>query len=231
MSDFVVVFRSRAPLVLVGLALGAFLGAGCGGESGPSTVSVGGGDGDGDGDSGMAMEDGPRCDDVEIDGEFVIEHEERFTARYRIGERYTKTVLLFGGEAIEKVDTLANAYVLGLDKEDALALAETFPDFYLCSSPGGDAAAERVFPYDFVPANCEVLEKLVTALEQFAINHRAGADRTSIRFEGAPLELLSVVDDASGVDVTDQVKTDSFHLITSVEQLTGQSVLEFGTTE
>jgi hypothetical protein len=207
--------------------------AGCGGSDKGAGVSVGAGDGDGDGDGDaeMEMNEGLRCDDVEVDGEFVIEREERFTARYRIGERYEKTILLFGGEPIEAEDTLANAYILGLDKEDALALAEAFPDFYLCSSEGGDAAAEHVFPYDFVPANCEVLEDLVAALTQFKINHRRGGDRTSIRFEGAPLELLSVVDDASGVDVTEQVATSDFHLITSVEQLTAESVLEFGTSQ
>lgn len=232
MSAFVVVFRSRAPLVL---ALCAWLGAGCG-ASGPEGVSVGPGDGDGDGaDAGDEPMDTPgsnlRCDEVEIDGDYVIEHEEHFTARYRIGEPYTKTVLLFGGEAIEGEDTLANAYALGLDKEDALALAEQFPDFYLCSSPGGDAAASHVFPYDFVPANCEVLEQLVSALDHFRRSHAAGGDRTSIRFDGAPLHLVSVIEDAAGADVTDQVTTDDFHLITRVERLTAQSVLDFGTTE
>jgi hypothetical protein len=128
-------------------------------------------------------------------------------------------------------DVLSNAYILGLDKEDALMLAELFPDFYLCSSPGGDAAADHIFPYDLVPASCEVYEKLVNALNRFRINRESGGDRTSLRLEGAPLELVSVIDDASGVDVTDQVTDQHFHLVTAVEQLTGESVLEFGTTD
>jgi hypothetical protein len=194
-------------------------------------VSVGG-DGDGDGDSEMEMADSDGCSNIEVDGEFVIEHEANFTIRYRIGERYTKTLLLFGGDSIPEPNKLASAYVLGLDKEDALALAEAFPDFYLCGSPGGEETAELALPYDFVPASCEVYDDLMAAIRQFRTNHTAGSgDRGSIRFDGAPLEVLSVTDDASGGDATGQVKTDVFHLITRVERLTAESVLEFGTSE
>lgn len=230
MSDLVGFFRSLAPYVL---ALCAVLGAGCNGAANDGGVGVGAAPDAGDtGDDDMEMS-GPssRCDVVTIDGDVVTEHEEHFTARYRIGERYTKTVLLFGGEPVEGSDTLSNAYILGLDKEDALALAQQFPDFYLCSSPGGDAAAEHVFPYDFVPSTCAVYEELIGALDEFKAHHRAGGDRTSIRFDGAPLELISVIDNASGVDVSDQVETHDFHFITSVERLTAESVLDFGTTE
>lgn len=226
MSGSVAVFRSRAAAAAV---LCAVLAAGCGGGEGGPKVSVGD-PGDGDG-SAAEPERESTCDAIEIDGDVVTEHEANFTARYRIGQRYTKTVMLFGGEAIAAEDTLGNAYVLGLDKSDAMMLAQEYPDFHLCSSPGGDAAAAHVFPYDFVPASCDVYERLIAALDQFRLNHRAGGDRTSIRFEGAPLELIDVVQNDNGADVTDQVTTADFHLITSVEQLTGQSVLEFGTTD
>jgi len=220
---------SRALVVLALLPLWA----GCGGASGDPVVSVGGGRDAGDMDPMEMVEDepDPGCDEVSVSGQFVVEHEAHFTARYHIGEPYTKTVMIFGGEPVEAEDTLSNAYIMGLDKMDALALAEEFPDFYLCSSPGGDAAAALIKAYDLVPASCEVYDKLVVALRQFRINREAGGDRTSLRFDGAPLELESVIDDASGSDVTDQVMDQHFHLITSVEQLTGESVLSFGTTE
>jgi len=170
------------------------------------------------------------CDVVTIDGQFAVEHEQDFTARYRIGEPYTKTVMLFGGEPVDEPNVLSNAYILGLDKVDALRLAQQYPDFYLCNSPGGQAAADLVLPYDLVPADCEVYDELVTALRRFAINRAAGGDRTSLRFDGAPLELESVID-ANGNDATDQVSGQVFHLVTSVEQLSGESVLSFGTTD
>jgi hypothetical protein len=218
----------------IALVLCIALCAGCGGDGGKSVVSVGdrqdGGADPDEMDMEMVDED-PACDVVLVEGQIVIEHETHFTARFRIGEPYTKTVMLFGGEPVEDQDVLSNAYILGLDKEDALMLAEEYPDFYLCSSPGGQAAAAHVRPYDFVPASCDIYEQLSTALRRFRINREAGGDRTSLRFEGAPLELESVIDDASGGDVTDQVTDQHFHLVTSVEQLTGESVLEFGTTD
>lgn len=221
MACFPGVFAPRA------LAFAVALCAACGGDGGASTVTVG--EEPDAGDMDMEGPD-PGCDMVQVNGDFVVEHETNFTARFAVGEPYTKTVMLFGGEAIEDDNVLSNAYVMGLDKEDALQLAEDYPDFYLCSSPGGQAAASMVRTYDLVPASCEVYEKLVTALRVFARNRASGGDRTSIRFEGAPLELESVVDDASGVDVTDQIHDQEFHLVTSVEQLTGESVLEFGTS-
>jgi hypothetical protein len=218
-------FRSR-PAVTLALALGASLLAACGSD-GADLVSVGDAPDASLQDSGVSTR--TACDRVEVDGELVLEHETHFTARFRAGEPYTKTLMLFGGEPVEEADIFGNAYVLGLDKADALTLAEQYPDFYLCSSPGGQAAADLVLAYDLVPASCEVYEQLVAALRQFDINRTAGGDRTSIRFEGAPLELESVID-ANGQDVTDQVSGQDFHLVTAVEQLTGESVLSFGTT-
>ena len=90
--------------------------------------------------------------------------------------------------------------------------------------PGGQEASKYIVPYDLVPANCEVYEQIVAALRQYDTNVTKGGDRTSLRFEGAPLELESVIADATGEDVTDQVSNQDFHLVTAVEQLTGQSV-------
>jgi hypothetical protein len=210
-----------APAVFLALCVG------CGGASDDPTVSVGAEPDAGD----MEMEVlNPGCDMIELDGDVVVERERDFTATYRVGEPYTKTVLLFGGNSVTEPNVLSNAYVLGLDKVDALEIAEEYPDFYLCSSPGGIAAANLIRPYDLVPASCEIYQQLVVALRQFNTNRESGGDRTSLRFDGAPLELESVIDDASGIDVTDQVHDQVFHLITSVEQLTGESVLSFGTS-
>src|SRR5687768_787985 len=121
MSALVVVFRSR---VSIGVALCALLWcAGCGGSSNNPTVSVGDGSDAGDRDA-RTMEDVSRaaCDRVEIDGDLVVERETHFTARYRMGEPYTKTIMLFGGESVPTDDVLSNAYIIGLDKMDALML-------------------------------------------------------------------------------------------------------------
>jgi hypothetical protein len=186
-------------------------------------------------DSAMSMEGTSRaCDLVKIDGAFAVEYEKDFTGRFRVGEPYTKTVMLFGGEPVETENVFSNAYVFGLDKVVAQMLAVEYPDFYLCNSPGGEMASANIISYDLVPANCDVYDAIVTALKVYHAHNRVGGDRTSIRFEGAPLELLSAVDDASGDDVTDQVTNmvpkPNFHLVTSVEQLTGESVLKFGTS-
>ena len=172
-----------------------------------------------------------RCALVEIDGEFVVEHEKDFTGRFHVGAPYTKTVMLFGGEPVEDENVLSNAQIFGLDKMDAQMLAQKYPDFYLCSSAGGQEASKYIVRYDLVPATCQIYDQIVTALAQYHRNVVTGGDRTSLRLHGAPLELESVIADATGEDVTDQVSGQVFHLVTAVEQLTGQSVLSFGTSK
>lgn len=173
------------------------------------------------------------CDTVTMEGEGLLEAEATVTGHFRLGTAYTKTVMLFSGEAYLQDDILGNGYFWGLDKADAEVLAMKYPDFYLCSSPGGEEAMEHIIPYDFVPATCEVYGQIMTALAEYDQNVMTGGDRTSLRFEGVALELESVTFNETGGDVTDQVAEQvadqNFHLITSVEQLTGQSVLDFGT--
>lgn len=229
MCALVAAFRSRSSIALVLLA--AWLWTACGGEDQQVVhVSKAPDAGMPDMGEGSMTEPARGCDRVEIDGDLVVEREKDFTATFRMGEPYTKTVMLFGGESVEADNALSNAYIFGLDKADAVMLAEKYADFYLCSSAGGMEASKYIVPYDLVPASCEVYEQIVAALRQYFMNVDAGGDRTSLRIEGAPLQLESVIDDASGIDVTDQVGDQDFQLVTAVEQLTGQSVLSFGSS-
>jgi hypothetical protein len=214
------------------LALSTWLWAACGSD-GEDTVRARKAPDGGTATAGSAAPADPDrgCDSVQLDGELVVEHEKDFTARFRMGAPYTKTMMLFGGEPVETENVFSNAYIFGLDKADALMLAKKYPDFYMCSSPGGQEAADYIIPYDLVPATCEVYDQLVTALRQYRKNSVAGGDRTSLRLEGAPLQLESVTADATGNDATDQVTDQDFHLVTAVQQLTGESVVAFGTTE
>jgi len=171
------------------------------------------------------------CVDVEIQGDQVVEHLEDFTARFELGTPYNRTVMLFGGMPVPKANTPTRAYIFGLDKVDAVMMAEKYPDFYLCSSVGGQEAATYIQVYDIIPATCKVYQQLVAALRVYAKNAAAGGDRTSLRLEGSPLTVKSVTADATGEDVSDQVADQRFHLITGVQQLTGESLLRFGTTD
>jgi hypothetical protein len=228
-----IVTRSKMYGVLAGFATLALIATACGGDDGGGGVSTharseAGSSGEGE----MVMKNAARrCEGVEVDGDVVIEHEKDFTARYKIGEPYTKTIMLFGGEPVDQDNVLSNAYIIGLDKMDALELAKTYPDFYLCGSPGGQQAAMQIRSYDLLPADCKVNDLLLAALHQYDVNAAKGADRTSIRFAGAPLELESVTADATGQDVSDQASGQNFQLMTSIEQLTGESVLDFGTKQ
>jgi hypothetical protein len=223
----------RSPLRVV-LAACALLLMACGGGGSGPVVSVGdpgaeedaAGARDVDDDGAQAAR---RCENVTVDGDVVLEMERDFTARFRVGEPYTRTVMLFGGEELEEDNVFSNAYIFALDQEDAVMLAEQYDDFYLCSSPGGEAASSYIIPYDLIPANCEVHDRIVRALQVYARNLASGGDRTSLRFEGAPLELESVTANGSDQDYTDQVSGQDFHLVTSVEQLTGESVINFAT--
>lgn len=213
------------------LILGAWLCAACAGDS-ERVVNVPPPE-----DAGV-VEEKPKdasvamrgCVDVEVEGDSVVEHLEKFTAKFKVGTAYTRTVMLFGGMPVEQPNTPSRAYIFGLDKEDAQMMAKKYPDFYLCSSVGGQEAASYIRIYDMVPATCLIHQQLVAAIRRFDANAAKGGDRTSLYLEGAPLTVTSVTDDVTGQDVSAQVSDQQFHLITAVKQLTGESLLKFGTT-
>lgn len=169
------------------------------------------------------------CAPVDVTGDIAVEHLKNFTATFQIGEPYVRTVMLFGGMPVEQPNTPSRAYIFGLDKVDAQRMAMKYPDFYLCSSVGGQEAASYIQVYDMIPATCKIHEQLVAALRVFEANAARGGDRTSLRLEGALLTVKSVTDNANGQDVSSQVSGQQFHLITKVERLTGESLLKFGT--
>lgn len=173
----------------------------------------------------------PDCDLVQTMDDVVLLQVDQVTARFVPGAPFTRTVMLFGGEPVEVDNAISQAYIIGLEKSDALMLAAKYDDFYLCNSPGGIEAQQYILDYDLVPATCQVRDKLVTALTQFHRNNAAGGDRVSLRLEGQALRLESVTVDATGEDLTHQLSNLDYHLVTGVEQLTGQSVLSFGTSE
>jgi hypothetical protein len=71
----------------------------------------------------------------------------------------------------------------------------------------------------------------MAALRLYAANSARGGDRTSLRLEGTLLNVKSVTSNATGQDVSAQVSGQQFHLITAVQQLTGESLFRFGTTD
>jgi len=218
-------FHSRASIALAASAL--LLCVACGGDKESVALMLG----SDAGNDGVNEGPPPDCDMVEIDGDVVVRQIDQVTATFQMGEPYDKTVMLFGGEPFTAPNSVSNVYVIGLDKDDALMLSERYVDFHLCNSPGGIEAQNYITDYDLVPATCRVHDEIIEALEIFHRNNAAGGDRASLRFDGAPLQLQSVIVDGTGEDVTDQLVDRNFHLVTAVEQLTGESVLSFGTSE
>lgn len=223
--------RSEITGARCALTLWAALVAACsGGER--DTVAIPAGPDSGQVDYGNAPDaSASGCIEVDTQGNEVVEHLPDFTARFQRGEAYDRTVMLFGGMQVAQTNAPRRAYIYGLDKVDAQRMAMKYPDFYLCSSPGGQEAATYIEVYDIVPASCKVYQQLVTALRVYNANVSRGGDRTSLRLEGAPLSVTSVTGNASGQDVSAQVSGQHFHLITAVQQLTGESVLDFGTKD
>lgn len=198
-------------------------------SSGPEpTVQLSADAGPDQGDGGTDAGPNTDCDNVTIVGDQVTVHEETVTARLTMGELKTNTVMMFGGDTVDFDDAVSNVALKALDQTDAVMLAQTYPDFYLCSSPGGLAAQNYIVQFDLVPASCQVYDQLVSALADLKRAAASGTDRVSLKFDGAPLTLDSVTFDASGLDATDQLQDLNFYLVTKVEQITGESLLDFG---
>ncbi|MDH5676314.1 MAG: hypothetical protein OEZ06_29610 [Myxococcales bacterium] len=172
------------------------------------------------------------CNEVVINDMQVIVREESVVAKLSQSAPFANVVMLFGGEEMKHNDAVRTVAILGLDQTDAIEAAKTYPDFDLCSSAGAEdeAIQAKLKQIDFVPATCEIHEAIVAALEVFETNRDTMGDRTSLRLEGAMLQLQSASVQDTDEDVTNRYTGLELLLVTDVEQLTGKSVIELGTS-
>ena len=142
-----------------------------------------------------------------IEGRKVVRDADQVQASFSKGDSLDEAYMLFGGDAEQRRNSLSHATLAGLASHHARFIAERYPDFHRCSSPGAKPAQQFTEVMSFVAADRAARDTLGEALELFEKRVREGGDRTCIRVRGARLSLDSVqIDTGSGIeDLSDEM--------------------------
>lgn len=149
----------------------------------------------------------PRGVGTRIEGREVVLNADQLEARFSMVGTLDESYMLFGGDTQQRPNSITHATLAGLATHQARFIAERYPDFHRCSSPGAKQAQAFTQPMSFVAADRAALDTLSEALALFEERLREDGDRTCIHVKGAPLSLDSVRVDTEGVseDISHEV--------------------------
>lgn len=127
--------------------------------------------------------------------------EYRFSRQGPLADRF----MLFGGDSISHRNSPMHAIVSTLPLHHAQLIAQSYPDFYMCKSPGAAQAQAYVESMALITASRRVRGTLEEAIDLFEKRLRSGGERTCIGVKGAALSLESVSLRQDGTDISDEV--------------------------
>lgn len=146
--------------------------------------------------------------------------------------RFTKlgpasgTFMLFGGIGQDTV--WANADMSVIDGPQVEWLSRTWPDFYMCKSPGAKQAMELTHQLSLVAASGSVRNTLQGSVHRFEENLRGNGERVCVALSGQRLAVSSSTILANGTNFLQQIKMQgdppSFMYVESAEIVDCQTI-------
>jgi len=140
-----------------------------------------------------------------VEGREVFRDASQIEARFSVTGSLDDTFMLFGGGIEKHRNSLTHATVAGLAIRHARLIAERYPNFHLCKSPGAPQAQRLTETLSFVAADRAARDTLGEALDLYEERLRGDGERTCIRVTGTPLSLESVRLKQNGEDITREV--------------------------
>lgn len=162
--------------------------------------------------SRLAAPDGP---DLTITGSEIALATADLDVRFTRSETLDGTYMLFGGGTLDHPNAVSNVTLAGLHMKDVRRIAERYPDFYMCKSPGAPLAQKAVVDLDLVPADGKVRKTLDSALDQFESSLHSDGGRVCVSLRGEALDLKSAKIRDHDEEVTETYRQTRFYLVTS----------------
>jgi hypothetical protein len=134
--------------------------------------------------------------------------------------------MLFGGSYIAHKNTIGPIFLAGLAIEDAEGIYASYPDFFMCASPGASLAKSLIYDLSLIPYSSSVLRTLKTAVNEFNQNIRKGGERVCVALEGEQLEMQSVTIKQTKEEVGHRFGPKRFYLVRFAEQVECKSLFE-----
>lgn len=167
--------------------------------------------------------------DPTLDGSQLVVQTEDLEARFdRVGT-FDESYMLFGGSDGEMKNSFGNVFVSGLAVRHAALIAQRYPDFYMCKSPGAAQAQRLVEDMAWIASDGSTRGTLRKALALYQKSLRSGGEQTCLAVSGERLMLGSVKHRDQGFDLTHEVgsglRGTDFYLVTEAELAHCKSLL------
>jgi hypothetical protein len=144
---------------------------------------------------------------AQVDDQHVALETADFNVRFSRLEPFSEAYMIFGGSDAQPRNMMTHVTLSGLPVRHARSIAQSYPDFHRCKSPGARQAQQLTKTMNFVAADRQIQKTLSEALKLF--NKRVGlgpdGDRTCVTVSGERLELESVHLKQNGMDITSDV--------------------------
>jgi hypothetical protein len=137
-----------------------------------------------------------------VEGREVVIQTDDLEVRFDRAGPVSETYMLFGGSDAEMHNSISNVFVSGLAIRHASFIAQRYPKFYMCSSPGAAQAKQLIEDMALIAADGSTRNTLKRAVALHADSVASGGDRTCLRFQGEQISLRSAKHREGGFDLT-----------------------------
>jgi hypothetical protein len=167
--------------------------------------------------------------DPTVEGSQVLIQTRDLDVRFdRVGE-LDESYMLFGGVDGELQNSISNVVVSGLAVRHAALIAQRYPDFHKCKSPGAAQAKRLLEPMAWIASDGSTRGTLRKALALHEKSVRSGGERTCLAVSGERLMLGSAKHRSQDFDLTGQLgdgyRGTDFYLVTDAELADCKSLL------
>jgi hypothetical protein len=156
-----------------------------------------------------------------VEGREIVIQTDDLEVRF---ERYgpvSEAYMLFGGLDGEMKNAISNVFVSGLAIRHASFIAQRYPKFYRCSSPGAAQAQQLVEDMALIAADGSTRDTLRRAVSAHEEALASGGERTCLSFRGEQISLRSAKHREGGFELTRELakgyRETDFYFVTSAE--------------
>jgi hypothetical protein len=142
---------------------------------------------------------------TQIDDQHVALETADFNVRFSRLEPFSDSFMIFGGSDAQPRNMMTHVTLSGLPVRHARSIAQSYPDFHMCKSPGARQAQQLTKTMNFVAADRQIQKTLSEALDLFNDRLTPDGERTCVTVSGERLKLESVHLKQNGMDVTSDV--------------------------
>jgi hypothetical protein len=136
-------------------------------------------------------------------GQLVVRSDPVEARFYRVGP-VQDSYMMFGALVSDKQGFVANVVISTIAQAQVSALAQRYPDFDRCSSPGASEAKSMVQSMNLIAASGSVRRVLVKAVKLHDERINESGERTCISLEGEELTMTSAHLWEHDMDVTQE---------------------------